>query len=140
MTRTGSKTDNANLAGKFYGWFVVATAFVTFGLSVGIPYYNMPFFYDYFQKAFGWSLKEITFGFPMAALLTIWVGPTLIPRHSPKKLIIAGTGLTALAFLGFGSMKGALLLYFAFYFIYTVGYLFSGPIPHQFLGSQWFRA
>ena len=140
MTTTGSKTDNAKLAGKFYGWCVVATAFVTFGLSVGIPYYNMPFFYDYFQKAFGWSLKEITFGFPMAALLTIWVGPTLIPRHSPKKLIIVGTGLTALAFLGFGSMKGAILLYFALYFVYTVGYLFSGPIPHQILVSQWFRA
>ena len=140
MTTTDSKTDAPALPGKFYGWYVVATAFVTFGLSVGIPYYNMPFFYDYFQKSFGWSLKEITFGFPIAALLTIWVGPKFIPRFSPRKLIIAGTGLTALAFLGFGSMPGNLLLYFAFYFVYTVGYLFSGPMPHQILVSHWFRA
>jgi MFS family permease len=126
--------------GKFYGWNVVATAFITFGLAVGIPYYNMPFFYDYFQKTFHWSLTEITLGFPVAALLTLWVGPLLIPRLSPKKLIIAGTGITALTFWGFGSMQGSLPIYFALYFLYTVGYLFSGPIPHQILVSQWFRA
>ena len=98
MTRTSTKNDETTRGGKFYGWYVVATAFVTFGLSVGIPYYNMPFFYDYFQKSFGWSLKDITLGFPIAALLTIWVGPRFIPRFSPRKLIIIGTGATALAF------------------------------------------
>jgi MFS family permease len=140
MITDTSQSKEAAKGGKFYGWFVVITAFMTFGLSVGIPYYNMPFFYDYFQKSFHWSLKEITFGFPVAALLTIWVGPLIVPRFSPRKLIIVGTGCTALAFWGFGSMQGALLLYFAFYFVYTVGYLFSGPIPHQILVSHWFRA
>jgi MFS family permease len=140
MTTNSSQTDDSARSGKFYGWHVVATAFLTFGLAVGIPYYNVPFFYDYFQKSFHWSLKEITFGFPVAALLTIWVGPILVPRFSPRKLIIAGTGFTALAFWGFGTMNGALLLYFAFYFLYTVGYLFSGPIPHQILVSHWFKA
>lgn len=140
MITDSSQTKALAKGGKFYGWLVVVTAFLTFGLSVGIPYYNMPFFYDYFQKSFHWSLKEITFGFPVAALLTIWVGPLLVPRFSPRKLIIAGTGFTALAFWGFGTMHGTLLLYFAFYFVYTVGYLFSGPIPHQILVSHWFRA
>ncbi|MBV8865996.1 MAG: MFS transporter [Acidobacteriaceae bacterium] len=126
-------------ARTFYGWWIVATTFVTFGIAVGIPYYNLPFFYDYFQSAFGWTVEEITLGFPIAALLTIWAGPVLIPRLSPRKLLIAGTGLTALAFLGFGSMKGGLLTYFALYFIYTVGYICSGPIPHQLLVSYWFQ-
>jgi MFS family permease len=125
--------------GRFYGWWIVATAFITFGLSVGIPYYNLPFFYDYFQKSFGWELKQITLGFPLAALLTIWVGPLLIPRYSPRKLIIAGTGLTAVAFFGFSAMGGSLAVYFLLYFVYTIGYIFSGPIPHQILVSQWFR-
>jgi len=140
MTTKISQTDRSVQGGKFYGWRVVATAFVTFGLAVGIPYYNIPFFYDYFQKSFRWSLSEITLGFPLAALLTVWVGPLLIPRFSPRKLIFVGTGFTALAFWGFGAMQGSLLLYFALYFLYTVGYLFSGPIPHQILVSQWFRA
>jgi MFS family permease len=123
----------------FRGPWIVATAFVTFGLAVGVPYYNLPFFYDYFQKTYHWDLGEITLGFPIAALLTIWVGPLIVPRFSPRKLIIAGTGLTALSFFGFARMNGALFFYFAFYFIYTVGYLFSGPIPHQMLVSYWFH-
>lgn len=123
----------------FYGWWIVATSFVTFGIAVGVPYYNLPFFYDYFQKTFRWDLSQITLGFPVAALLTIWVGPLLIPHFSPRKLIIAGTGFTAVSFFGFGSMKGALAIYFVLYFVYTVGYLFSGPIPHQILVSYWFQ-
>lgn len=131
--------DSPRVKSGFYGWWIVATAFVTFGLSVGIPYYNLPFFYDYFGKTHGWELKQITLGFPLAALLTIWVGPLLIPRFSPRKLIIVGTGLTAIAFFGFSAMSGSLLTYFALYFLYTVGYIFSGPIPHQILVSQWFQ-
>ncbi|HEX4230442.1 MAG TPA: MFS transporter [Bryobacteraceae bacterium] len=123
----------------FYGWWIAATAFVTFGLSVGIPYYNLPFFYDYFQKAFHWDLESITLGFPLAALLTIWVGPLLIPKLSPKKLIVVGTGFTAVALFGFSRMGGSLPVYFFFYFMYTVGYIFSGPIPHQILVSYWFQ-
>lgn len=124
----------------FYGWWIVAAAFITFGIAVGVPYYNLPFFYDYFQKTFHWNLSQITLGFPIAALLTIWVGPVLVPRFSPRKLIIAGAALTAVAFFGFSIMRGALTAYFILYFVYTVGYIFSGPIPHQILVSYWFRA
>ncbi len=123
----------------FYGWVVAATSFITFGIAVGIPYYNLPFFYDYFQRAFHWDLKEITLGFPLAALLTIWVGPLLIPHFSPRKLIITGAGFTALALFGFAFMHGSLTMYYVFYFLYTVGYLFAGPIPHQILVSYWFK-
>ena len=63
----------------FYGWWVVVSTFITFGISVGLPYYNMPFFYDYYEKTFGWARPDITFGFPLAALLTLWVGPVLVP-------------------------------------------------------------
>ena len=129
----------SSLARRFYGWWIVATTFITFGLAVGLPYYNLPFFYDYFQRMYGWELKQITLGFPIAALLTIWVGPLLVPRVSPRKLIVAGTGFTALAFFGFASMGGSLPVYFLLYFLYTIGYIFSGPIPHQILVSHWFQ-
>ncbi len=118
---------------------MAAVAFVTFGIAVGVPYYNLFFFYDYFQSSFGWSIEQITLGFPLASLLTIWAGPLLIPRASPRKLIVLGTGLTAIAFVGFGLMKGSLAVYFVLYFIYTVGYICSGPIPHQLLVSYWFH-
>ncbi|MGH9608713.1 MAG: MFS transporter [Bryobacteraceae bacterium] len=133
------RADFSGPARKFYGWRIIATSIFTFGIAVGIPYYNLPFFYDYFQKSFHWNLGEITLGFPIAAVLTLWVGPMIIPRFSARKLIVAGTGFTALAFFGFAEMRGALLFYFALYFLYTVGYLFSGPIPHQMLVSYWYQ-
>lgn len=124
---------------KFYGWWIVAASFISFGISVGLPYYNVPFFYDYFAKDFGWARSQITLGFPLAALLTLWVGPLLVPKLSPRKSIIIGTGLTALAFFGFSQMTGTLAVYYGLWFMYTMGYILSGPIPHQVIVSHWFR-
>lgn len=124
---------------SFYGRWIIAAAFITFGISVGLPYYNMPFFYDYYEKAFNWSRPDITLGFPLAALLTLWVGPILVPKISPRKLIIAGTGLTFLACFGFSRMTGDLNIYYLLWFVYTFGYILSGPIPHQIIVSQWFK-
>jgi hypothetical protein len=73
-----------------------------------VPYYNILFFYDYFQRAHGWSRAEITLGFPLAALLTLWTGPLLIHRVSPRKLILAGSALIAIAFAGFAGMGSSL--------------------------------
>jgi MFS family permease len=124
---------------KFFGWWITAAAFFTFGLSVGIPYYNIGFFYDYFWREFHWSRSDITLGFPLAAALTIWFGPMVIHRFSPRKLILVGTVLTIIAFAGFANMGNALPVYYGFWVIYTVGYILSGPIPHQLIVSHWFR-
>jgi hypothetical protein len=115
---------------RFHGWWISVAAFFTFGIAVGIPYYGMPFFYDYYQKEFGWQRSDITLGFPLAALATLWVGPLLVHRFSPRRLILIGTGMTFLAFLGFGYME-ALSTYYFLWFFYMAGYIFSGPIPHS---------
>ncbi len=135
LPNSGSK----NFRRRFYGWWIVATTVFTFGISVGVPYYNLPFFYDYFQKAHRWGLEQITLGFPLAAILTLWVGPLLIPRFSPRKLIICGTGLTAISLFGFSAMNNSVSIYYLFCFVYMVGLIVSGPIPHQILVSYWFQ-
>jgi MFS family permease len=124
---------------SFYGWWITIAAFVSFGLAVGVPYYGMPFFYDYYMKEFGWSRPDITLGFPLAAVFTLWVGPVLVHRFSPRRMILIGTTFTFLAFAGFGTMGGNLYFYYFLWVLYTVGYIFSGPIPHQVIISQWFK-
>jgi len=124
---------------RFYGWWITVACLITFGISTGLPYYNKDFFNDYFKKDHGWTTSEVTLGFPLAALLTLWVGPIIIPRFSPRKLIVVGTGLTCLAFVGFSKMGDNLPWYYFLWFLYTVGYLLSGPIAHQIIMSQWFR-
>ncbi|MBI3696480.1 MAG: MFS transporter [Acidobacteria bacterium] len=123
----------------FHGWWITVAVFFTFGIAVGIPYYGMPFFYDYYQKDLGWARSQITLGIPLAVLFIIWVGPVFVHRFSPRKLILLGTALTCIAFVGFGRMSGELWIYYALCFFYMVGYIFSGPIPHQVLIAQWFR-
>lgn len=124
---------------KFYGWWIAIFAFFTFGIAVGIPYYGGPFFYDYYEKAFGWTRPDVTLGFPLAATLTLWVGPLLVHRFSPRMMILIGTACTGLAYLGWSQMSGSLTAYYALWVLYVTGYIFSGPIAHQVLISQWFR-
>lgn len=118
-------------------------AFFTLGLAVGLPYFGMPFFYDYFTKplaegGFGWSRTTVTLGLPLGTLVTLWVGPLLAHRFSPRYLIVAGTGLTALTFIGFGRMNGSVAVYWLLWMVYMVGNVFSGVLAHQLLLSHWF--
>lgn len=127
----------------FYGWWVVTASFFTLGLAVGLPYYGMPFFYDYFEQpvaagGFGWSRATITFGLPLGTLATLWVGPLLAHRFAPRRLILAGTGFTALALVGFGRMGGNVPFYWFLWLFYMAGNVFSGPLAHQVILSHWF--
>ena len=132
-------TDGSGTKRPFFGWWIVATSVLTFGLSVGVPYYNLPFFYDYFEKAHRWGLGQITLGLPLGVLLTIWIGPLLIPKFSPRKLIFFGAGLTAISLVGFGQMHDSVFYFYGLCFIFMVGIIASGPIPHQIIVSYWFR-
>lgn len=123
----------------FYGWWITVAIFVLFGITVGVPYYGMPFFYDYFTREFGWTRPQITMAFPLAAILTIWVGPALVHRYSPRKMLLIGTFCTFVGFLGFGLMGASLVVYCALWTIYRGGNIFCGPIPYQVIISQWFR-
>jgi MFS family permease len=122
----------------FYGWWIVFATCITFGLAVGLPYYNAPFFYDYYAKEFNWTKADITLGFPLAAFIT-FVGPFIVPRFRARYLIMAGTALTCVAFLGYGFMGGQLSVFYSFCFVYMIGYILSGPVAHQIIVSQWFR-
>jgi MFS family permease len=127
----------------FYGWWVVVAAFFTLGLAVGLPYFGMPFFYDYFEKpvstgGFGWSRSTVTLGLPLGTLITLWVGPLLAHRFAPRRLILVGTGLTALTLFSFGRMNGSVALYWLLWMVYMVGNVFSGVLAHQVLLSHWF--
>ena len=97
-----------------------AASFVTFGLASGLPYYNIAFFYDYLRDDHHWTQQMVTMGAPIAILLTIWAGPLLAHRFNPRYLIVAGTGLTCLAFQWFGHLHGSSLEYYAAWCVYMI--------------------
>ncbi len=125
---------------KFYGNRIVTACFITFGIEIAFFYYATPFFYDYYREAItGATRADIILGFPLGALLTLWVGPVLVHRFSPRWMILIGTGLIAACYVLFGTVARNLSIYYAIWFFFVAGYLFSGPIPHQVIISQWFR-
>ncbi len=123
----------------FYGWWIVAACFLTFGISTGFPYYNIAFFFDYFRDDHSWPISFVTLGAPVAVLLTIWTGPMIVPRVSPRLLIIIGTGLTFVAFQWMARLSGNQFEYYAAWCLYMLGYFLAGPIPHQIIISNWFK-
>lgn len=123
----------------FRGPWMIAACFFTFGLSTGFPYYNISFFFDYFRDDLSWTQQLVTTGAPIAVLLTIWAGPTIVPRVSPRLLIIAGTGMTFAAFQWFGRLGGSEIEYYAAWSLYMLGYFLAGPIPHQIIISNWYK-
>ena len=123
----------------FRGPWIIAACFFTFGLSTGFPYYNIAFFFDYFRDDHGWTQQFVTLGAPIAVLLTIWVGPVIVPRVSPRKLILIGTGATFLAFEWFAVIGDSTWEYFGAWALYMIGYFLSGPIPHQIIISNWYK-
>ncbi len=123
----------------FRGPWIIAACFLTFGVSTGFPYYNIAFFFDYFRDDHGWTIELITMGAPLAVLLTIWAGPIIVPRVSPRLLIITGTGMTFLAFQWFARLGGSQWEYYAAWCVYMIGYFLAGPIPHQIIISNWYK-
>jgi MFS family permease len=123
----------------FYGWFVALAAFVTLLLTVGVPFYGIPFFYDHFIKEFNWSRAQTTGGIAIATILVQPISGLLVHRYSSRKLIILGAFLLLLAMGGFALGTGSLLLYYCSWCVFMGAYVFAGPIPHQVILTQWFR-
>jgi MFS family permease len=122
----------------YYGWWIAIIAFITLLVTVGIPFYGLPFFYDYFQHDFGWSRAQVTSGIGVATLLALPMGGLIIPRYPPKHLLLAGILLLSISMAGFATMHGSAVLYFLIWIVFMTGYLCAGPIPHQVLISNWF--
>jgi len=123
----------------FYGWRIAAAAFFTLLITVGVPFYGMPFFYDYFIHDFGWTRAQTSSGIALATILIQPVAGLLLHRFSTRKLILFGGGMLLVSLVSFGLGNGSLLLYYFSWCSFMVGYIYSGPLPHQVLLTQWFR-
>lgn len=113
-------------------------ASLVLGLVVGLPYYSLPYFYDYFERAFGWSRAAVMLGLPVGTLVTLIIGPLFVRHLPPRRCIVAGSAACALSLVGFGLMGGNLWLYYGLWMLYMVGWTFAGPLSHQILIAQVF--
>lgn len=120
---------------------VAATGFLSLFSLVGIMFYGLPFFYDFWVTDFGWTRATVTSGNAMAKII---VGPVfgflagwIIDRFGPRRLMLAGILMGGIALIGLSMMTSLWQLYL-FYMFNALGYMCGGPLPNQVLISRWF--
>ena len=120
---------------------VLGTAFLSLFGIVGLALYGLPFFYDFMVRDHGWTRAQVTSGNALSKFL---VGPLFgflagwcVDRFGPRRLMLAGIAMAALALIGLGSISTLSGFYF-FYLLNALGYVCGGPLPNQVLLSRWF--
>ena len=126
---------------SFYGWWIVATAFIFMTMIVGFILYGLPQFFPNYVQDFGWRRDQIQLGNTISKII---VGPLFgfaagwaIERYGPRSVMIAGALFATTALVGF-SVTNSLGILYTFYFFNALGYLCAGPLPCQVLISNWF--
>jgi len=127
----------------FYGWFVVAAAFLNLFFSVGFIYYGFPVFYPSFVSSLGFTRAQVgqgfLLGFIVVGLPFGLLAGILIDRIGARRVILSGVGLIGIPLILMGFMK-YLWQYEVLCMAEVLGYALAGPIANQVLVAQWFRA
>jgi MFS family permease len=121
--------------------FVVITAFFSLLAIVGFALYGLPFFYDHYIKEFGWTRATVTSANALGKLLVApmfgFIAGWIIDKYGPRRMLMTGALLTAVALIGLSLMKSLGIFYISYVFV-ALGYVFGGPLPCQVLISRWF--
>jgi sugar phosphate permease len=119
---------------------VTATGFLCLFSLVGISFYGLPFFYDFWVKDFGWSRATITSGMAFGKVIigtVAFFAGWIIDRFGPRRVMMAGVLMGGTALIGLSHVT-ALWQYYFFYLFNALGYICGGPLPNQVLISRWF--
>src|SRR5262245_17336908 len=120
---------------------VAATAFLTLFSLVGLSFYGLPFFYNFWKAEFGWTHWQVTsgnfFGKALVGPLFGFIAGWMIDRFGPRRLMLTGIILGGIAVMGLSQMT-SLWMFYMFYVSNALGYVCGGPLPNQVLLSRWF--
>jgi sugar phosphate permease len=121
-------------------WIVGITGFLTLFALVGIMFYGLPFFYDFWVRDFGWSRARVTsgnaFGKIIVGLFGFMAG-WIIDRFGLRKLMLIGIFMSGISVIAL-SMMTSLWQFYLIYIFIGLGYMCGGPLPIQVLISRWF--
>jgi len=118
-----------------------ATGFLSLFSIVGIAYYGLPFFYDFWVEEFGWSRTVVTSGNAVGKIIVClfaFLAGWIIDRVGSRRVMLVGILLGGTALIGLSRMNILAFFYF-FYFLHALAYMSGGPLPNQVLISRWFK-
>lgn len=124
----------------FYGWVVVAVAFVSLLVSLGIRFTYSVFFVS-LTKEFGWDRASTSGVFSVSLLLFAVVGPLLgylLDRFGARKLFVAGSAILGVGLILSGTTRSLLEMMIYYGIIASIGLAALSLGIHSVVLSRWF--
>src|SRR5574340_1643713 len=90
----------------YYGWWIVAAAFLTQCVGAGIGFSSMGVFLSVLTEALGWTRTQVSWGISIIALGAVVYAPIVgrvVDRFGPRWAQLIGAGTMA---AGFALLRG----------------------------------
>jgi MFS family permease len=133
---------NLKPTGIFYGWWIVAAAFLNLFFAVGIIFYGFPVLYPSLVESLGFTRSQLTqgffLGFVFAGIPFGLLAGAVIDRIGARWVILLGVVLVGISLLLMGSIT-RFWHYQLLCILEVLGYVLAGPIANQVLIARWFR-
>jgi MFS family permease len=125
----------------YYGWRIVAVAFLTHCLTVGCVFYSFGVFFTPLLTEFGWSRAELSWGFSsisiFGALYSPFVG-RVVDRFGPRPSQLFGVVVLGGTLMLLSHVHTLLQYYLLLAFLLSLGSSALGPIPSNTAVAGWF--
>lgn len=125
----------------FYGWRIVAVAFLAHCVTTGIVFYSFGVFLQALGGHFGWSRAETSFGFSLVALAGAAYSPLVgraIDRFGPRPVQIFGACAMSLGFLLLSRIDSLAEFYLLMGLAVALGSTAMGQLPSNAAVARWF--
>ncbi|MCC6763740.1 MAG: MFS transporter [Deltaproteobacteria bacterium] len=126
---------------SYYGWRIVAVAFLTHCLNVGCVFYSFGVFFTPLIQEFGWSRAQVSWGFSsvsiVGALWSPFVG-RVVDRHGPRRSQLFGALVLGGTFMLLSQVRSLAQYYALMAVCVSLGSTALGPIPSNSAVAGWF--
>ena len=126
----------------FYGWLIVLIAFCGSFIMAGTGGYIFGQFIQPLAQTFGWSVGFVSSITLVRSLTSIAVVPLvgrLTDRIGSRPVMLAGSLLGGLLFLGLALVAEPVLFYIGYSVVLAAAYAMLAGIPAQAAVTRWFR-
>jgi MFS family permease len=125
----------------YYGWRIVAVAFLTHCLNVGCVFYSFGVFFTPLIQEFGWTRAQISWGFSSVSIVGALWSPLVgrvVDRHGPRRSQIFGALVLGGAFMLLSMVHSLVQYYVVMALLVSLGSTALGPIPSNSAVAGWF--
>lgn len=140
-TVASDRASAASRDGIYYGWYIVALAFVAQAMSAGLQVYTFGVFLKPMTDALGLSRAELTsvqsFSILVNGVLALFIGP-LIDRRGGRELMVVGALITGAGLAAIGLVQTLWQFYLVRGLVVSVGMLCMGSLVVNVALANWF--